>query len=144
MYETKQKYFDKKLVTLGSFLPLCSSSCPCVSSILPSADLSPIISPFLFSHHFCSLSFIMSEASRGYQMSAGVIQRHLFSSSSGKSSSPLIVCNSSSPKIFYKSTLTGNYHCFPSRLCVLPRTTVTPSLCASYLYYRLPITILCS
>ena len=73
-------------------------------------------------------------------MSAGVIQRHLFFSSSGKSSSPLIMCNSSSPKIFYKSTLTGNYHSFPSRLHVLPRTTVTPSLCASYLYYRLPIT----
>ena len=50
------------------------------------------------------------------------------------------MCNSSSPKIFYKSTLTGNYHRFPSRLRVLPRTTVTPSLCAFYLYYHLPMT----
>ena len=72
-------------------------------------------------------------------MSAGVIRRHHFSSSSGKSSS-LVVCNSSSHKIFYKSTLTDNYHRFPSRLRVLPRTTVTPSLFAFNLYYCLPIT----
>ena len=135
----RQFFLMKSLVT---FIHVCSSYLP-VSPPFPFRKPSPssILLSFLPPPPFLS-SFIhfTSEASRGYLMSAGVIQRHLFSSSLCKSSSPLIVCNSSSPKIFYKSTLTGNYHRFPSRRSVFPRTTVTPSLCASYLYYRLPIT----
>ena len=51
--------------------------CLCVSCASPVSLLSEILPPFLFSLPFYPLSFIMSEASRGYPMSAGVIQRHL-------------------------------------------------------------------
>ena len=76
----------KSLVIMGTFTPVFV--CSCASPVIP---LSEFYLPFPFYllsvrfHHF------ESEASRGYPMSEGVVQRHHFSSSSGKSSSPLPV-----------------------------------------------------
>ena len=94
MYATKgDSFFYDKIGYVGSVCyPLCSwcSSCVSPSPLPPLLHLS-VLSPFPFSLPFCPLSFIVSEASRDNPMSAGVIQRHLFSSYSGKSSSPLSV-----------------------------------------------------
>ena len=74
---------DEKFGFVGTFTLVFV--CSCASPVIL---LSEFYLPFPFSllsvcfHHF------ESEASRGYPMSAGVIQRHRLSSSSGKSSSP--------------------------------------------------------
>ena len=50
------------------------------------------------------------------------------------------MCNSSSPKIFYKSTLTVKLSLFSVASPYPSENYCTPSLCAFYLYYRLHIT----
>ena len=91
----------------------------------PYASPVNLLSEFYLPFPFSLLSFCFhhfeSEASRGYPMSVGVIKRHHFLSSSGKSSSPPFRDNSSS--IYYhKSNV------------IYPHSFYHPSTCPSYYY----------
>ena len=94
--------------------------------------------PFPLSLLFVCFHHFKSEASRGYPMLAGVIQRHLFLSSSGKSSSPLSHVDSSSPNIL--SPTQSHFSRFPIYLISL-HLFISVLLFLSSLSYSFPYNI---